>query len=306
MSLIGSLAFGGGSVAMAQDATPEATAAGPCVPYASITQPEATPDAAAEASPAAIEAPVGNPADDVTTEAATEVMQNIINCASDPDALATLITPNFAAELGGYGSIEEAQADGFFEDVPLAGAELGSVTAYDDGTVGANITYWQSEYQIVSEKWVLVEVEGEWKADGVLEGDPIDMDGDSAAVGVNLLEGGDGTYSIEPNRSDIPATDIIIFQAINAVTNLEGHELVVLKLPDGATAEGLFDGSIADEDIEFIGVVVVPVPGDVADMNLVGLPAGVYTFVCFFTGPDGQPHAMNGMTAQFEVLEPTV
>ena len=304
-SLIGSLAFGSGSIAMAQDATPEATAAGPCVPLSGITAAEATPDVAVEASPVATEAPVGNPADDVTTEAALEVMQNVMNCSSDPDALATLVTPGFTMALGGYASIEEAQADDFFENAPLSDATLGSVTSYSDGTVGVNIQYWQTEYQILSEKWVLADVDGEWKIDGVNPGDPIDIDGDSTVVGVNLLEVGDGTYSIEPNRPNANVTDILILQAINAATNLEGHELAVLKLPEGATADGLFDGSIPDEDIEFIGVGVVPVPGDSIDINLVALPAGVYTFVCFFPGPDGQPHAMNGMTAQFEVIEPT-
>jgi len=303
-SLIGSLAFGGGSIALAQDATPEATAAGPCVPLSGITAAEATPDASPQASPAAADEVTGEPADEATAEQATAAMQNLINCSSDPDALATLVTPGFTMALGGYASIEEAQADGFFENTPLAGATLGSVTSYSDGTVGVNIQYSQSEYQILSEKWVLAEVEGEWKVDGVRKGDPVDIDGDSVAVGVNLLEAGDGTYSIEPNRPDATASDVLILQAINATTNLEAHELVVIQLPEGATPEGLFDGTVAESDVEFIGQVTVPTPGESVDMTLVGLPAGVYTFVCFFTGPDGEPHAMNGMTAQFEVLEP--
>jgi len=303
-SLIGSLAFGGGSIALAQDASPEATAAGPCVPLSGITAAEATPDATAEASPAAAEEVTGEPADEATAAQATEVMQNVINCSSDPEALQTLVTPSFVMALGGYASIEEAAADDFFTDVPLANATLGSVTSYSDGTLGANIQYWQTEYQVVSEKWVLTDVEGEWKVSGTRPGDPVDMDGDSAAVGVNLLENGDGTYAIEPNAESSPVKDILILQAINATDNLEGHELIVAKLPEGAAPEALWDGSIAEEDIEFIGIVVVPVPGESADMTLVGLPAGVYTLACFFSGPDGKPHAMNGMVTQFEVTEP--
>jgi len=300
------LAFGGGSIALAQDASPEATAAGPCVPYAAITQPEATPDAAMAATPAAAEEVTGNPADEVTTQQATEVMQNVINCdaAGDVDALQTLVTPSFVMALGGYASVEEAAADDFFTGTPLSSAKLGSVTAYSDGTVGVNIQYWQTQYQIISEKWVLSDIDGEWKLSGVRKGDPVDVDGDSAAVGVNLLENGDGTYAIEPNAESSPVKDILIFQAINATDNLEAHELVIVKLPDGAKPEGLLDGSITEDQVEFIGVAVVPTPGESVDITLVGLPAGVYTFVCFFPGPDGTPHAMNGMMTQFEVTEP--
>ena len=307
-SLIGSLAFGGGSLAMAQDATPVAsTAAGPCVPYATITQPEATPDASPEAAtPTAAEEITSEPADEATTAAATAAMQNVLNCdaVTDEAALQTLVTPAFVMALGGYPSVEEAAADGFFSDTPLQGAELGNVVVYSDGQLGVNLTYWQSQYQVVSEKWTLIDVEGEWKLNGTRKGDPVSIDGDSAAVGINLIENGDGTYAITPNRPDVTATDVLILQAINAAENLEGHELVVVKLPEGAAPEGLIDGTVSEADVEFIGVVVVPAPGDVADMTLVGLPAGVYTLVCFFPGPDGTPHAMNGMMAQFEVLEP--
>src|SRR3954451_16288265 len=155
-SLIGSLALGGGSKALSQDASPAASPAGDCVPNAGITAGGAAA-ATPEASPIAMEmaTPVGSPADDATAAAATAAMQNIINCASDPDALATLVTPNFVFALGGYATIEEAQADNFFEDAPLAGAKLGRVTAYDDGTVGVNIQYQGSQYQITSEQWVL-------------------------------------------------------------------------------------------------------------------------------------------------------
>jgi hypothetical protein len=304
-SLIGSLALGGGSIAVAQDASPEATAAGPCVPLTGITQPVATPDMAAMGTPEAATEPVASPADDATAETATAVLQNALNCdaAHDEDALATLVTPNFVAALGGYASIEEAVADGFFSE-PLMNPELGSVVSYDDGTLGVNITYWQTEYQIVSERWVLADVDGEWKLDGVRKGDPANVDGDSAAVGINLVENGDGTYAIAPNRPNVTATDVLILQAINKAENLEAHELVVVKLPEGATPDGIFDGSISEDDVEFIGFVVVPTPGDVADMTLVGLPAGVYTLLCFFPGPDGTPHAMNGMVAQFEVTAP--
>ena len=73
------------------------------------------------------------------------------------------------------------------------------------------------------------------------------------------------------------------------------------ELPAGKDAAGLLDGSIAQKDIEFIGVLAPLAPGQEGDLNLVNLPAGVYTMACFFTGPDGKPHAAHGMVVQFEV-----
>jgi len=304
-SLIGSLALGGGSMALAQDASPAASPAGDCVPNAGIT--EATPMAMAatpEASPMAVATPVGSPADDETAAAATAVMQNIINCTNDPDALATLVGPGFVFAEGGYGSIEEAQADDFFTDAPLGDAQLGRVTAYDDGTVGVNIQYKQSQYQVVSEQWVLRNIEGEWKVDGVMPGDPVSVDGDTAAVGIVLKENGDGTYSILPNAPSVEQADVLILQAINDAANKEAHELLVFQLPEGADPNGLLDGTLSESDVTFIGQVTAETPGDSTDMTLVGLPAGKYTLVCFFPGPDGKPHAMSGMIAPFEVTAP--
>jgi hypothetical protein len=302
-SLVGSLAFGGGSIVRAQDATPAASPAGDCTPNAGIS--EATPAAATpEASPVAAEAPVGTPADDATTAEVQAFIANIQACIGDEAALQTLITPNLALTLGGYASIEEAAADGFLTDLPFGDADVSHIQSYDDGSVSANMQYMQSEYQLVSEKWMIIDVDGEWKLNAITEGDLPDLDGDQAAVGVNLLENGDGTYSIAPNAESVVATDILILQGINPDTNSEAHELVVIKLPEGADPMGLFDGTVSQDDIEFIGAVTAGEPGSSADMYLLGLPAGKYTLLCFFPSADGSPHAAHGMMAPFEVTAP--
>jgi len=244
-----------------------------------------------EASPEATPEVTGETADEATAAMAAAALQNAINCESDPEALQTLFTPGFVMAAGGYDSIEAAAADGFFGNSPLADAEVGSVTSYSDGTVGINIQYFATQYQVVSDKWVLADVDGEWKFDGIRDGDPANVDGDQAAVGVNLLENGDGTYAIAANKESVVATDVLILQAINAATNLEGHELVVVQLPEGADPAGIIDGSITEDDVTFIGQVTVAAPGDSTDMTLVGLPAGQYTLLCAFPGPDGKPIA---------------
>jgi len=300
-SLIGSLALGGGSLALAQDASPAASPTGPCMPNSGIT--EATPAAATpEATPAVAVELASTPADDATIAQATAFIQNISNCAATPEDQATLVTPNFVLQLGGYATVEDALADGFFEETPQF--DVTRVVTYDDGSLGVNVNYSMTEYQYVSQMWNLVNIDGEWKADAVSEGDPLELDGDTTALGVTLLENGDGTYTITPASTDVEATDNLVLQAINDKTNKEAHELVVLKLPEGADPAGLFDGSIDQKDIEFIGQVTVATPGDSADMTLVNLPVGMYTLVCFFPAPDGSPHAMHGMVAPFEVKAP--
>jgi hypothetical protein len=304
-SLVGSLALGGGSlVAVAQDATPDASPMAECVPAEMSTgsaEVMASPDAA---TPVAEVEVASTPADDATIEAATAAIDNIVACSSDPAALAALVTPNLVAThpFGGYATIEEAMADGFFEEAPYAnGVDINRIRSYEDGTVGADTSYMQSQYQLVGEEMILIEENGVWKLNAVAPV-RVEFDGDSTAVGVSLGENEDGTYFITPAAESAPATDLLILQATNV--GQEPHEMIMLQLPEGADPAGLLDGSIAEEDVNFIGVVVTPKTGDIADMNLVGLPIGVYTLACFFDSPDGAPHAAHGMVAQFEVTAP--
>jgi hypothetical protein len=311
-SLIGSLSIGGGSIAIAQDASPEASPMVECVPGEMSTEAIASP-AADMASPVAEEeaaAPVGTPADEATIEAATAAVNNIVACAADPASIATLATANLVNAFGGYSSVEEAMADDFFTDIPFAGGVevIGNVVTYDDGSVGIDVQYMQSQYQLAAEEWNLVDEGGVWKLNGITS-IRAEVDGDTAVVSVALLENEDGTYSATPAAPSGPQTEVLVFQAINgdvsgAGANVEPHELVVFQLPEGADPMGLLDGSIPEEDAPFVGFVVVPNPGDRADMTLIGLPVGTYALLCFFPAPDGGTHAEHGMITTFEVTEP--
>ncbi|MDQ2683978.1 MAG: hypothetical protein M3Y37_10670 [Chloroflexota bacterium] len=297
-SLVGSLSLVGSPVALAQDASPEASPMAECVPGEmsmggmDMASPEASPMAEAE--------PVGMPADEATTAAATAFIDNIKACINDPEALATLVTPNLVMSMGGYASIEEAVADGFFAELPFGAMEVMKVTSYDNGAVGVEVQYQMTEYQIVAEEWWLVMDGDAWKLNAI-ENETADVDGDTVAVGVQLLEV-DGGYAITPNTSSVLESEVLILQAINPAENTELHELVMVQLPEGADPMGLMDGSVAFEDVVFIGVVANIAPGDSADMTLVNLPAGQYTLLCFFPSPDGTPHIAAGMVAPFEVL----
>jgi uncharacterized cupredoxin-like copper-binding protein len=298
-SLVGSMAIGGGSlVALAQDASPAASPSGTCAPGTMSTGMATPTDMATPTAE-----PTGSEADEATTAAAQAFVDNAKACASDEQALASLVTPNLVKQLGGYDSIDAALKDGFFSDAPFGNATTGTVTSYDDGSVGIEVMYMQTEYQAVQEEWILVQENGEWKLNNI-HPESAQVDGDSAAVGMTLTENGDGTYSIVPNAPSVVATDAIIFQAINPDTNKEHHMLAVFQVPDGMTAADVAAGKVKEEDTTFIGGVFDVAPGSSQDLTLVNLPAGKYVIACFIPGPDGTPHAMNGMVLDFEVTAP--
>jgi len=55
-----------------------------------------------------------------------------------------------------------------------------------------------------------------------------------------------------------------------------------------------------EDDVRFIGGVSAQ-PGDVGYAGLEGLEPGTYTLVCFVDEPEGVPHVVRGMVAEFTV-----
>ena len=53
---------------------------------------------------------------------------------------------------------------------------------------------------------------------------------------------------------------------------------------------------------EFIGVLYLGTPGEQGDLALVGLEPGKYIAICGIPSPDGTPHYMNRMIAEFEIV----
>ena len=209
------------------------------------------------------------------------------------------MTPNFLMET--FGITNPYDAVEFMTGTTFGDFSASNPRVYEDGSVSADATYMGSQFQLTGETWHFVDGGDYWMVDS-LDGFTPEFDGDSAIVGVNLTEATDDagvvTYAIEPNAPSSPEMEVLDFHAINA--GAMDHELVVLQLPEGADPAGLMDGSIAETDVNFIGQITVAA-GEQGDMVLVGLPAGVYTLVCFFPDEQGVPHFVNGMVAQFEV-----
>jgi uncharacterized cupredoxin-like copper-binding protein len=302
-----SLSWSTVAIASAQEASPsptgtcEAPALPPGTPSPELASPEAEevpPEMVAspveEATPVP---PVGTPADEATAAEATAAAQNIVNCivSGDFESALALLTTDFLLEQFGTGNPYDVLAEGGLEGIAFENFTADNVMTYDDGSVSVDVTYMQTEYQFVAERWFLIQDEGFWKFDS-LESLPPQPEGDTAVLGVIMTE-----YAFTPNEPSVVAAPVVIFHGVNQ--GAEPHEMIVVQLPEGVTAEQLLEDESLFEQVEFFGFGFFE-PGQEGDVALVGLEPGVYTLLCFVTAPDGEPHAAKGMYADIEVTEP--
>ena len=250
--------------------------------------------AEAEATPAATPAPVGTPADAATAQRIADGIQNVVDChnAGDYEAEAALVTEG--ALLQDYGTTNPYDQVAESEAFPVA-YELRSVEnvqAYADGRLSADIALLVNGHWLFGLRQFVVEEGGYVKLD-VDEEIPVDPPAGSAVVRAEMVD-----YAFELSQSSAPAGAPLVFEAPNR--GQYPHELVVVRLPEGATAEGVLSGEVAEADVQFVGATFAE-PGGTARLVLVDLEPGTYTLVCFVDVPEGVPHVARGMHAQFAV-----
>jgi uncharacterized cupredoxin-like copper-binding protein len=105
-------------------------------------------------------------------------------------------------------------------------------------------------------------------------------------------------FAFDLSQDTVPAGALIAFTLAN-----EGqypHEFAVVRLPEGVTVEQILSDPSLEDQIQFIGGAFAE-PGDTAYLGLENLEPGIYTAVCFVDIPDGIPHVMRGMIAEFTV-----
>ena len=296
-------------VATAQDATPAASPTAECMapdlPPGTPTPIEASPEAAMQghdmgtpmpdASPVAEEM-VGTALEGADPEAATAAVNNIVACLSEgPEKVLALMSPEFLLEQFGTGNPYDVLAMGGLEGLSFEGLTTGQAYSYPDGQISVDVQYKQGQYQVVGERWFLVNDGGVWKLNALSPIPPV-VEGDTTVVGVNLVD-----YGFEFNVSSIVQPEVLMLHAINA--GAEAHELLIFREPEGAT----FDEISADPETtlstaEFIGVLYLGTPGEQGDLALVGLEPGKYIAICGIPTADGTPHYMLGMIAEFEIV----
>jgi uncharacterized cupredoxin-like copper-binding protein len=254
----------------------------------------ATPEAAA---------PAGTPAEGSTVDEVTAGVQNIINClnSGNLEGAVALMTSNFLLQQFGTGNPYDVLANNMLQGVSFGEVKIDNVQTYADGSVSAEVSYMQSQYQEVKEQWTLVQEDGYWKAEHLEQLNP-SPEGDTTVVGVTM--GGEkGEYTFEPNVTEIPESPVLVLHGVNAGEMV--HEIVVLKLPEGVTADDVINADEAkigelQQQSEFIGQRTY-LPGEQGDVALINLPPGTYTLLCGLPAPDGQPHFKHGMVTQITV-----
>ncbi len=272
----------------------------------------ASPEAA-EAPPAP-EAPAGTPAEGDEAAAIEAAAANYVACLAqgwatgDPALYVALESANFIFNSVGTTNPHDRVASE--SGGPFSSIDVLAITdpkVYDDGRISANI------HAIVNGNWLLnlraffVEEQGAWLYDEELFENPDTSFADGVTiVGIDIVETTDEatgavTYAFQFLGSPtVTQNEVIALNISNK--GVEVHEAILAQLPEGADPSGILDGSIAEEDVAFIGVAAPIFPGQSVDLAVVNLQPGVYTLICFFPGPDGAPHIANGMAAQFEVV----
>jgi uncharacterized cupredoxin-like copper-binding protein len=306
------MTLGSGAVAFAQDASPAASPTGTCnapaLPPGTPTPPQPSPAASPMAMPGtaatpAAAPPVGTPAEGSTVDEVTAGVNNIVNClnSGNVEGAVALMTSNFLMQAFGTTNPYDVLANNLLQGASFGEIQVNNVQTYADGSVSAEVSYMQSQYQLTTERWTLVQEDNYWKAEhlDVLNPAP---EGDTTVVGVTM--GGEkGEYTFEPNVTEIPESPVLVFHGVNAGEMV--HEIVIVKLPEGTTPDDLIKGDDAkisqlEQQSEFIGQRTY-LPGEQGDIALINLPPGVYTLLCAITAPDGQPHFRHGMVTQITV-----
>ncbi|CAN5565547.1 hypothetical protein BH23CHL4_BH23CHL4_29820 [soil metagenome] len=283
-----------------------------------VASPEAGASPEAMPMPEAPPLPEGQPADEATAAEIDAALTNYVAClnqgtaAGDPALYVALESGNFIMESTGTGNPYDrvaSEMEGGIGAVTLLG--ISNQMTYEDGRVSGDVALVIGDHWATTIRVLLVQ-EGDtwlWDEEHFLPADTSDAESISV-VGVAISETtdestGEVTYAFTFTGGSTTFTQVeaLVFSVDNT-TAVELHEAVVLQLPEGADPMGIFDGSVAFEDVEFIGAVAPIFPGEIKELALVNLEPGIYTMVCFFPGPDGAPHAMNGMIAQFEIVAP--
>jgi uncharacterized cupredoxin-like copper-binding protein len=266
------------------------------------------------ATPEATAAPAGTPADEATAAQIIAAAENIAACGNSGnfEGFVALMTPSFLQE--NFGSANPYDAVAGLKD--QGGVQFGDFKAtnaqtYADGSVSVDVSYMGTKYQLTAERWTLVQDGDYWKINH-FDGMTPQTDLDTSVLGVDLAGGKDAktgaysysitpaTYDADTKESHVKAAPALDLHARNLLAGAEDHEVVVVKLPAGMTIDQALSGTADMSKVEFIGQVTVPA-GTEQDLLLVNLPAGTYTLACFFTGPDGKPHAMDGMVTTLVV-----
>jgi hypothetical protein len=278
-----------------EEMVPEGTPAGDMAGMEMGT-PEAVEEAdviaeiAEQATPEPTAAQAGEPADEATAERVIAAAENLVACLSSGDYLgfAALITPNYL--LTEFGTSNPYDLPVYLEGFLIEGGTVTDAQTHPDGRVSADVTTTIGGTQVDRFRAFFVEENGTLQLD---EEQTLPVEGAQVTVEVTMLD-----FAFDLSQESLPAGTLIAFTLPN-----EGqypHEFAVVRLPEGITVEQVLADPSLEDQIQFIGGAFAE-PGDIGYFGLEGLEPGTYTAVCFVDVPEGVPHVMRGMVAEFTV-----
>jgi uncharacterized cupredoxin-like copper-binding protein len=256
-----------------------------------VEEAEAIAEIAEQATPETTAAQAGESADEATAARVIAAAENLITCLSTGDYLgfAALSTPNYL--LTEFGTSNPYDLPVFMEGFPpIEGRSVTDAQIHADGRMSVAVTTVIGGTQVDRFRAYFVEEDGTLLLD---EEQTLPVEGAEVTVEVTMLD-----FAFDLSQDTVPADALVAFTLPN-----EGqypHEFAVVRLPEGITVDQVLEDPALEEQIQFIGGAFAE-PGEVGQFALEGLEPGTYTAVCFVDVPDGIPHVMRGMVAEFTV-----
>lgn len=241
--------------------------------------------------PATSATPAGTSADAATTDRVIAAVENVVACLNAGEALAfaALVTPNYLRSEFGIDNPYDVPL--FLEGFPPQELRsAGDVQTHPDGRLSADITTVLGGTQVDRFRVFFVAADGDLLVD---EERSLPVVGADVEVEVALLD-----FAFDLSQETAPAGALVAFTVTNQ--GKYPHEFAVVRLPEGVTVERVLEDSSLEERVQFVGGAYAE-PGDVGYLGLEGLEPGTYTIVCFVDVPEGVPHVVRGMVAEFTV-----
>jgi hypothetical protein len=227
----------------------------------------------------------------------------------DAETFLDYFTDEAIAEIFGQGepaTREEVAAflPEFIGDPPMV---LHEITSEENGDAGTVEVLWDSEPFLEHIRFAMVNEDGAWKIDNQ---DYIDIDelpANTTRVHVDVNEFAFGIIA-----DDIVAANdsgLISFEITNV--GEQTHHFGLFRLPAEGVAQELI---LSEEEVPGLDVAgftddIAPGETNRAWVFIEPLEPGRYAMVCFLpdtsAGPDGPPHAAQGMIQEFTIPEPS-
>lgn len=240
------------------------------------------------------DATLATPADPATTARVIAGIENFVACrnAGDYAAYAALLTPDRMIAEAGTTNPADVVAGLEAFNLPITILSLGDVRTYSDGRLSAEFVHLFGDHLYYRSRIFVIEEDGYIKFDEEIYL-PEEPQGVQEVVEVGLDD-----FAFQLDQDVVNNAQYVVLRGHN-----EGsvpHEIIVVRLPAGTTAEQAIAGEVDESQIDFIGQVEIA-PGESDDLVLTNLEPGQYTLLCFLDEPDGVPHAALGMIGQLTV-----